>query len=202
MQPLPKRLVLDTATDFLYVALFEGTRCLAHVYQQGYNNHSETVMPTVQRLFTEVGWTAKTLNEILVGIGPGSYTGIRIGVVIAKMLGFSLPIEVWTTSSLALLASGASQGPVKAFIDARRDMAFAGVYTIENGRLMCIEPDRYQPRPKHDQDLIALEHAQPDPRKLFGTPLVKKVEDMHQLEPVYLRQTEAEAQLAKRGRKA
>lgn len=202
MQPLPKRLVLDTATDYLYGALFEGAHCLVHVYQKGNHNHSETLMPEVERLFKEVNWQVDALNEVIVGIGPGSYTGVRIGVVIAKMLGFCLPIDVWTTSSLALLASGAQKGPVTAFIDARRGMAFAGVYTVDEGQLVCIEKDRYRPRPNFKEDPTPLEQSKPDPRKLFGTPLLKKVEDIHRLEPIYSRQTEAEAQLAKRGRKA
>lgn len=201
MQPLPKHLVLDTATDFLYVALFEGSRCLASVYRQGYNNHSETLMPEVYRLFTEVGWVPRDLDAVLVGIGPGSYTGVRIGVVIAKMLGFSLSIDVLSISSLALLASGAESGPVTAWIDARRGMAFAGVYTFEQDRLVCLEADRYRPRPDKENDPTPLEQARPNPLKLFGTPLIQKVRDIHQLEPVYLRQTEAEAQHAQRGRK-
>ncbi len=194
-----KRLVIDSATAYLYLALYEDQDKLASVYQIGRNNHSETLMVELQRLMTEAELKPKDLDEIYVGIGPGSYTGVRIGVVVAKILGYSLNVPIYTVSSLALLASGSSESMIVPWIDARRGYAFIGVYGYDKGVLKVLREDSYA-------DLASFkEHTQGEyvdtnePRFdiILQSGLYEKVEDVHTLAPIYLRKTEAETNLSK-----
>ena len=156
-------------------------------------------MPTLEALLSTHRLTPKAIHEIYVGVGPGSYTGIRIGVVVAKMLGWSLKIPVYEVSSLALMASSVDDDTIiLPYIDARRGHAFTGVYQLENGLLKRLKEDQYSHfetfKSHVDYDKI-IDFGKPDMTKLFHSTLVKKVDNIHHLSPVYLRETEAERQL-------
>ncbi|MDP3130596.1 MAG: tRNA (adenosine(37)-N6)-threonylcarbamoyltransferase complex dimerization subunit type 1 TsaB [Bacillota bacterium] len=119
-----KTLFVDTATKSVLLALVTDGVVTDLVCQEGQNNHSVTILPLLDDLLKRQSVTLRDLTGIVVGIGPGSYTGVRIGVSIVKMIGYLNAIPVSTVSSLALLASGASDGIVVPFIDARRESAF------------------------------------------------------------------------------
>ncbi|MFP4286179.1 MAG: tRNA (adenosine(37)-N6)-threonylcarbamoyltransferase complex dimerization subunit type 1 TsaB [Candidatus Izemoplasmataceae bacterium] len=194
-----KRLVIDTATNYLYLALYEDNKKLESIYQLGHQDHSITLMIELQKLLTHQKVSPKDLDEIYIGVGPGSYTGIRIGVVVAKMLGWSLKKAVFTVSSLALMASSVqSDGVIMPFIDARRGYVFTGLYEHNNGKLKQCIKDAYTHfesfKASNDYQCL-IDKGEADMTKLFNTDLVSKVDNIHQLSPVYLRETEAERQL-------
>ncbi len=192
-----KRLAIDTATPYLYVALYEGEEKLFSVYQKGNNDHSVTLMQTIETLFHKANFKAKDIDQIIIGIGPGSYTGVRIGVVVAKMLAFSHAIELYEISSLALLASGSIKGKVLAYIDARRDHVFAGVFTNEK-RLESFIPEQYITLKEAKENWTydeSVDTCEPALNVILNSPLLKRVENIHTLSPRYLRKTEAERNL-------
>lgn len=126
-------LALDTSNKTLSVAveLTDGT-----IIEQTIENtlqHSVLLMPTIEAVFKEAGITAKDLTKIVVAEGPGSYTGLRIGVTVAKTLAKSLGIPLVGVSSLDVflpnLASKVEVGEVVVpFFDARRGNIFAVGY--------------------------------------------------------------------------
>ena len=135
-----KRLVIDSATKYLYVALYDDFECVSKYYEAGKNDHSVKIMPEIERLLKSNELKVKDLDEIYVGIGPGSYTGLRVGVVIAKMFGWNNSIPVFTVSSLAMMASSVNEnGLVLPEIDARRGNSFLGLYDVENGYITLQE---------------------------------------------------------------
>lgn len=195
-----KRLILDTATKHLFVALYHGLECKESYYKQGENNHSVLLMNVIQEQFHSQEWTVADLDEIIVGIGPGSYTGLRIGVVVAKMFGWSHNIPVRTVSSLALLASSQKKaGLILAEMDARRGNSFLGLYK-NTGKTLILEDDEqltnlenYKSTIKDAYNVVSV--GTPNIPLLLASDVLKEVTDIHGLNPNYLRKTEAERQL-------
>lgn len=194
MQKSLKRLVIDTATPHLYLALYQGTNEIDVYYKEGKNDHSVKLMVELEGMLNRTNSSMQDIDEIVIGIGPGSYTGLRVGVVVAKMFAWTLGIPLYQVSSLALLASSKRDGRVIPAVDARRGNAFLGLYEVKEDTVILKEEEKlsnlatYQD--EHQADTIF--HGQPDFQKLLSSSLVMKVEDVHQLVPNYLRLTEAE----------
>lgn len=134
-----KILALDSSNQALSVALVEDGRLLAETLLAIKKNHSISLMPTVDFLVAQVGWTPKDLERIVVAQGPGSYTGLRVAVATAKTLAYTLQIDLVGVSSLQSLVPAGLSGRVVPLIDARRNSVYAGVY--ENGR--ATQADQY-----------------------------------------------------------
>jgi tRNA threonylcarbamoyladenosine biosynthesis protein TsaB len=90
--------------------------------------HAAELMPAVVRCMDESGVAWGDLEAIGVGVGPGMFTGLRIGIATARGLSSSSGVELRPVSSLAALADGEGEGPVLALIDARRGEVFAALY--------------------------------------------------------------------------
>lgn len=182
---------LDTATDYLWIAVSEGQIVLKEHYAKGHNNHSTTLMPTLDAMLQSLNISAQNLKQIVVGVGPGSYTGSRIGVVVAKTLAHTLKIPLYRISSLALMASSVSHCAVCAAIDARRSAVFAGRFqTKDEPKVLTSERYTTLSTFQHPEDCVLFEGRPNIQRAEVFTHLVT---DVHGLTPQYLRQTEAEA---------
>ena len=200
MKKLLKRLVIDSATKYLYIALYEDLECLGKYYQSGKNDHSTKLMVEVERIFKTSNLKIADLDEIIIGIGPGSYTGLRIGVVIAKMFGWNNDIPVKTISSLALIASSNdSNNLIVSEIDARRGNSFIGVYRNEGKGLVLAKKEILTNLEKFTDDLKEsyelVSNGEPNIEKILNSNLLIEVKDIHSLNPNYLRITEAERNL-------
>ena len=101
-------------------------------------------MPAVEKLLKECGVKPKELTKIVVGAGPGSYTGVRIGVTAAKTLAWSLQIPIVGVSSLEVVAANGANfnGLICPLFDGRRGQIYTGLYTYEGEQLTSIEEDR------------------------------------------------------------
>lgn len=191
-----KLLAIDTATKSIYLALVIDGVVVDSINQEGASNHSVTIMPLIDQLLKKQSLTLRMIEGILVGIGPGSYTGVRIGVAIAKMIGYLNPIEIYTFSSLALLATVSDSNDVLAYIDARRGNAFLATFSQKKSLLNVLQEDclvnfdEYKKSLKSSFDEIY--EGTPNIIKLINSNLLTKVEDVHALVPNYLQITEAE----------
>lgn len=123
----------DTATPSFSVAVADAATVQGETTlgpgAAGRPRHATDLLPAVERAVAEAGgWTAVSL--IAVGVGPGSFTGLRIGVATARALALSRGLPVAGVSSLAALAAGvdAGEADVLAAIDARRGEVFAAIY--------------------------------------------------------------------------
>lgn len=110
IRPPQRLLAFDTATSSLAVAVTEGGRVLAERNIHAERNHSAYLVTAIGDCLEAVGLAKQDLDGIAVGIGPGSYTGIRIAVTTAKTLAWSLRLPVYGVSSLAALALGGWAG--------------------------------------------------------------------------------------------
>lgn len=195
-----KRLVIDSATKFLFVGIYDGNKCLSKYYEKGNNDHSVKLMTEIENSLNTNNLKVKDLDEIIVGIGPGSYTGLRIGVVVAKMFGWNNNINVKTISSLALMASSINRDTaILSEIDARRGNSFLGLYELKNGVLELIDEEKltnleeYKETIKTEYEVVSI--GEPNIEIILNSNLLKTVEDIHSLNPNYLRLTEAERNL-------
>jgi tRNA threonylcarbamoyladenosine biosynthesis protein TsaB len=138
-------LAIDTSNYALGVALLEDNQVLGEYITNLKKNHSVRIMPAIQSLMKDCEKVPADLTKIVVAKGPGSYTGVRIGVTIAKTLAWTLKIPLVGISSLEILASGVGRyfdGYVSPLFDARRGQVYTGLYQYQNDELQTIEEDR------------------------------------------------------------
>ncbi len=131
-------LAMDTSTEALNIALGEDTGQLIAEYSLVVGKQHATLLhPLIDDMLSTLSLTPKDLTAIAVGVGPGSYTGVRIAVTAAKSLAFALSIPVLGVSSLlaAAYAQRDQQGIVLVAFDARRSQAYTGIYLADDGRL-------------------------------------------------------------------
>jgi tRNA threonylcarbamoyladenosine biosynthesis protein TsaB len=191
-----KVLAIDTATKYIYLSLILDGKVIDSVYQEGSSNHSVTIMPLIEEILIKNELVLKDIQGIMVGIGPGSYTGVRIGVAIAKMIGYLNEILIYSFSSLALLATASDAENIVAIIDARRGNAFLAQYEQNSGVLKIKKNDILmnldQFRIETKQPCIEISEGKPDILKIIKSKLYQVVSDVHGLTPNYLQITEAE----------
>ena len=137
-------LAIDTSNLTLGVALVKDGKVIAEHISHLKKNHSVRAMPAIDELLKECGLEPNDLTQIAVAKGPGSYTGVRIGVTIAKTLAWSLNIPIKTVSSLEVLAANGRffQGLICPLFDARRGQVYTGLYQYRDGKLHGLEEDQ------------------------------------------------------------
>ena len=122
-------LFLDTSTTKFIVGIYKNFDCLFLDVDNNNNDLSSKVLPTIDNAIKKCDLLLDDIDKIIVVNGPGSFTGIRVGVTIAKTLAWTKNIDILTISSLELLATTqSSKEYVVPLIDARRDYFYAGVY--------------------------------------------------------------------------
>ncbi|RHW32371.1 tRNA (adenosine(37)-N6)-threonylcarbamoyltransferase complex dimerization subunit type 1 TsaB [Lysinibacillus yapensis] len=121
---------IETSNSPLSIAIVKDGQLLAEVVQNLKLTHSVTVMPAIEELCQKANLKPADLDAIAVAEGPGSYTGLRIGVTIAKTLAWSLKKPLVGISSLQVLAANAStfNGVICTLFDARRQNVYAAAY--------------------------------------------------------------------------
>ncbi|MEK2471925.1 MULTISPECIES: tRNA (adenosine(37)-N6)-threonylcarbamoyltransferase complex dimerization subunit type 1 TsaB [Streptomyces] len=122
-------LALDTATPAVTVALHDGSRALAAAGEVDARRHGELLLPAVDRVLTEAGHKLAEVTDIVVGVGPGPYTGLRVGLVTATTFGAALGVPVHGLCSLDGIAhaSGLTE-PFVVATDARRKEVYWARY--------------------------------------------------------------------------
>jgi tRNA threonylcarbamoyladenosine biosynthesis protein TsaB len=130
-------LAIDTATAQTGVAIGGPGGVLASAHHVGDRRHVETLAPFIERVCREAGAGIDTVDVIAVDIGPGTFTGLRVGLAAAKALAHVRQIPMVGASSLELLAYAAkdSRRRVVSIIDALRDEVFYAAYRLESGRM-------------------------------------------------------------------
>lgn len=191
-----KYLLIDTSTNALIIMLYRGDVKLAQSIRFGKQDHQAHIIPMIESVLSENNLRPKDLDGIIVGIGPGSYTGLRVGVMTAKMLSYTTGVKLYSISSLVFLTSG-YKDKVLAWHDARNNQGFSA--TILNGVILDTEKVRHL-EALEDTDKEILTILNETTIKLDGQVIIsnkKIVDDIYMLVPNYLRQTEAEKNLDK-----
>ena len=137
-------LAFETSAKAASVALFEGETLLGESYQNTGLTHSQTLMVMAEDLLKQCGKTAAQVTDVAVAAGPGSFTGVRIGVAAAKGFAWGASLPCWGTSTLEAMALGLGihQGYVCCAMDARRSQVYNALFYVNHGVPERVTPDR------------------------------------------------------------
>lgn len=136
-----KILGIDTTTKVLSIGIGDGSKVYEYNLEVG-RNLSSLIVVTIKRIIDTLGWKARDIDYLSCGIGPGSFTGVRVGLSVIKGLGWSLNKPVIGVPTLDILAANAQAGDryIVPAVDAKRNLIYASVYRNKNGKLIRIRP--------------------------------------------------------------
>ena len=192
-----KYLFINSATANLVVAIINNGK-IAYIYDNNDGNDtSSKMMPVLDEAFKKSELKPKDIDKIFVVTGPGSFTGIRVGLTVAKVMAYSLNIPIIPISSLEVMVSGNGG---TALINARRGYVFAGIYDINLNSLYhdsYVLMNDHLLKPYVSYDSFDFETIKPN---IDILKVVKKHENdkdvnPHLIKPNYLKLTEAEEKL-------
>ena len=137
-------LAFETSAKAAGVALHDGAKLLAESYQNTGLTHSQTLMVMAEDLLKQCGLTAKDVTHVAVAAGPGSFTGVRIGVSAAKGFAWGAELPCVGVSTLEAMAKnlGVHEGIVCAVMDARRSQVYNALFSAQQGLLHRLTEDR------------------------------------------------------------
>lgn len=191
-----KYLFINSATTNLVVAILVDGK-ITYLYDNNDDKDtSSKIMPVIDEAFKKSKIVPKDINKIFVVNGPGSFTGIRVGLTVAKVMGYSFNIPVIPVSSLEFMCSGYDED-VLALIDARRGYVYAGGY---DNNLNNVYSDRYV-KFEYNSSFKYVSYDKFDFNVLFPKfnllKIIMKHENdslisVHNVNPNYLKMTEAE----------
>jgi tRNA threonylcarbamoyladenosine biosynthesis protein TsaB len=140
-------LALDTATEVCGAALIRDDKVVAQIITANGNTHARVLMPTVEWMLAQAGLAVSNLDAFAVTVGPGSFTGLRIGISTAKGLATALDKPLVGVSSLEVLAAQCPEGSdvICSMIDARRGEVYWALYERRDGELSALSPDQVGP---------------------------------------------------------
>lgn len=121
-------LAIDSSTDILGLALMENGQLKGEYNLSLKRQHSEKLLPLVNEIFDLLEIKAAELDAVAVAVGPGSFTGLRIGITTAKILGRIFSIPVKGVSTLEIMAAGSENDLLLPLLDARRERVYYSFY--------------------------------------------------------------------------
>ena len=157
-------LAFETSAKAASVALHDGTKLLAESYQNTGLTHSQTLMVMAEDLLRQCGYGTGAVTHVAVAAGPGSFTGVRIGMAAAKGFAWAAELPIYGVSTLDAMAR---QTALKGFyvcacMDARRNQVYNAIFDATDDQLRRVSEDR----------AISLEDLKADLQKLGTTILV------------------------------
>ena len=205
-----KILYIDTSSSYLYSAIVEDNTLISSVAENYGQSLSEIALPKIVEMFEKNNLSPKDVDKIIVVNGPGSFTGIRIGITIAKVYAWRLNIPITTISSLdAMAISSKEKKKHVPMINARRGYVYAAIYDEKNGIIHKGEHIKWEELEKEIETLDNVEIISNDefdwdvkiiPYVPDFVSIVNKFKDKeninpHAVNPEYLKLTEAEEKL-------
>ena len=199
-------LYIDTSSDYLYSGIVVDDKLVSSIKKKYEKDLSKEALPKIIELFDEANITPKDLDKIIVVNGPGSFTGIRIGITIAKTIAWSLNINITPISGLTAMAISSNTNTYKMpLIDARRGYVYGAIYDKDNNKVIedsHIELKELLDKSK-DLEIKAITNNDLDiniKKESYDPNILKIVKyfetsdgiNPHLVNPIYLKKTEAE----------
>lgn len=188
------RLFLNTSNKYLYICLMDGLVISDEVLLEGNNNHSEKLVDVLKEFLTKNDLTVDNIDEIYVGKGPGSYTGVRIACTVAKVMAYAKGKKLYSFSSLDLILSNKlnKPGTYRVVMDARRGNSFAKVVKVNANDVEVLFDEAFVENSVLEEQfseypVIDVEDTYYRVDLLLKFNLVKEEENIHAFVPTYLR---------------
>lgn len=190
-------ILLDSSNTSLTVGLAKDDILLESISYEAWQTQSEHMIPELDKLLNKYDVNRNQISDVVVAIGPGSYTGVRIAITIAKTIAAVLPVKVYTVSSLRCQKDG--KNPSICVINARSGRSYFGVYEDDKVLVedMILTNDKVQEYINEHPDFIVCGNAtylgvngkQPDIAKelLSLKKVVAPVSDPLAVKPVYMK---------------
>lgn len=190
------QLLLDSSNLYLSVGLAKDKKVADKIFYNAWQRQSELMVNEIDNILKRNKLDKKDLDSIVVGIGPGSYTGVRIAVTIAKTIAYALKIKVYAKSSLSLLAI--NDEPTICLFNARSGRSYFAVYqglkqlekdqVIPNEEVLKYIADHPTYKISGDTAQIGKESAEFDIIKNLANYVEdEKVDNIFTLNPIYLK---------------
>jgi len=211
-----RTLYIDTSSNFLYTGIVQDETLLIELQEKLEQNLSRDALPEIASMFDRVNLKPNDIDKIIVVDGPGSFTGIRIGITIAKVYAHTLNKKITTISSLEAMATSFDKASYYVpIIDARRGYVYAAIYSKERKEILfpqhiklSLLEDRLSKLNDYliiTNDEIKLEGIKvtykPDILNIVTTFKNRRNINPHSVNPNYLKLTEAEESLISNDRK-
>lgn len=191
-------LCMDTAYKQLVLGIYQDGTLLDEIAKTAFKRQSETIFVELNALLKRVNLTYKDIDRVIITEGPGSYTGIRIAMTIAKVLCTQMHKELYCISTMQLYAGMDASANV--ILDARGQRAY--VAHLENGEIvgqttiLSLEDTKafLEAHPGTlygDGQLLGLESKEPSYLENFIQVPARKIENIHALVPDYLKESSA-----------
>lgn len=205
-------LLIDTSTNDLTVSIAKENQILSLINSKNMKEHSKYALSSIEKLFVESNLKPQDIDKIIVTVGPGSFTGIRIGITIAKTYAWALKKEIIPISSLLTYALGYNEYDYYVvLLDARRNCVYAAIYDKKYNSLMpeqyMLIEDLYNKVNKLSGSSIIIgnidfKDSKVNPIKIDVLKTIEYCNNIsgvnpHSVNPHYLKRVEAEENLAK-----
>lgn len=188
-----RTMVLDTSSNLLYICFLENEKVIYEIKSIGLNNHSDHLLPLIEEGLNKLQLQVKDFDRIILGDGPGAYTGLRVSMSVAKMFAWTLNIPLYTISSLDLLTSGyKEEGLYLVKFKAKKGFIYHKAFSIVNQTKKIIASDMFVSEDyidnyqEENKLIITNDLALVDCLNIKEEEL-KLVSNIHALEPNYLR---------------
>lgn len=198
-----KSLLLDTSNSFINIYIVENNNILVSKSIKVDKDMSNIIIPSIKEIFDNLSFELNNVDKLFVTIGPGSFTGVRIGITVAKTISYSLNIPLYPISTLEFLASISTEKErIISIIDARRGNVFAGYYD-KNLKLLKKEELVSYDKLEITKDDIVVSYDGVYNSNIIDKDIIKLINkhindnsvNPHTLVPNYLKKTEAEENL-------
>lgn len=183
------KLFIDTHSEKVTVAIIAGSKVI-HKEKESDRSHSEVVVPLIEEMLKSENMELRQVEEIVVVNGPGSFTGVRIGVTIAKTIAFSLNIPIKTISSLEMYGVSAD-----GYFDIVAIEDSKGVYSAhkENGEYTEFMYQRKKEFTEYIErnGFTVLDESKIDYARVFEYTMSAKAINPHKVNPIYIKEIDA-----------
>ena len=200
-------LYIDTSSSFLYSAIVEDNNLIASINEEYGQSLSEVALPRIVEMFEKNNLSPKDVDKIIVVNGPGSFTGVRIGITISKVYAWSCNIPITTITALEAMSLSSDNNKVHVpIINARRGYVYTAIYDTDMNILLkpqhipfanlkekLKEIDNYEfiSNDEFDEELELTSYS-PNYLRIIETYKDKENINPHAVNPDYLKLTEAE----------
>ena len=199
-------LYIDTTTTYLYTGIVEDNKLLSQIKKEYKKDLSSVTLKNISDMLDSIHLKINDIDKIMVVNGPGSFTGIRIGVTLAKTMAYALKKDIITISSLEAMALSSKKNMITIpIIDARRGFVYGAIYDKYNNPILKDQYIKLDTLKLTSDNLIDdytfignnslvddIEGYDPDILKIVSTYKDRESINPHMVNPIYLKRTEAE----------